>query len=189
MKTGLQKVFSGTKFKAPQMVATSAGTGDIKELLDVLSASVKIPKRTPEGPFHFAVDHCFPIKGQGTVLTGTVLNGTVKVNDNLELPELRVEKKVKSMQMFKKPVKQVGVHQSVRPLVICVLLNRFFFCAFVNSITLRHPLLIFPLPLSHFPRPLLTRKFQTTTRVCRQHRGIGSLCWSRNWMQSLLKGA
>lgn len=27
----------------------------------------------------FAVDHCFPIKGQGTVLTGTVLSGTVKV--------------------------------------------------------------------------------------------------------------
>ena len=137
MKTGLQKVFSGTKFKAPQMVATSAGTGDIKELLDVLSASVKIPKRTPEGPFHFAVDHCFPIKGQGTVLTGTVLNGTVKVNDNLELPELRVEKKVKSMQMFKKPVKQVGVHHSGRPLVIS-----FAFCStgfFVRLCQFHHP--------------------------------------------------
>jgi predicted membrane GTPase involved in stress response len=157
MKTGLQKVFSGTKFKAPHMVATSAGTGDIKELLGTLSASVKIPKRTPEGPFHFAVDHCFPIKGQGTVLTGTVLNGTVKVNDNVELPELRVEKKVKSMQMFKKPVKQVGVHQSARPLVIFSPPNPLFSVS-VISITLYHSLLAFPLPLPHFPRPS-TRKF------------------------------
>ncbi len=31
--------------------------------------------------FLLAVDHCFNIKGQGTVLTGTVLNGEVKVND------------------------------------------------------------------------------------------------------------
>ncbi len=58
------------------------------------------PKRTPDGKFFFAVDHCFPIKGQGTVLTGTVLNGSVKVNDVVELPELKVQKKVKSMQVI-----------------------------------------------------------------------------------------
>lgn len=37
-------------------------------------------------------------------MTGTVLGGQIKVGDNLELPNLRVEKKVKSMQMFRKPV-------------------------------------------------------------------------------------
>ena len=37
-------------------------------------------------------------------MTGTVLGGQVKVGDNIELPNLRVEKKVKSMQMFRKPV-------------------------------------------------------------------------------------
>lgn len=37
-------------------------------------------------------------------MTGTVLGGQVKAGDNIELPLLRVEKKVKSMQMFRKPV-------------------------------------------------------------------------------------
>ena len=35
--------------------------------------------RQQTGEFLFAVDHCFPIKGQGTVLTGTVLSGECKV--------------------------------------------------------------------------------------------------------------
>ncbi len=34
------------------------------------------------------------------VLTGTVLNGSVRVNDVVELPELKVQKKVKSMQVI-----------------------------------------------------------------------------------------
>jgi selenocysteine-specific translation elongation factor len=29
-----------------------------------------VPSRSPKDPFLFAVDHCFPIKGQGTVMTG-----------------------------------------------------------------------------------------------------------------------
>lgn len=39
-------------------------------------------------------------------MTGTVLSGVVKVGDNIELPALKVEKKIKSMQMFRKPVTQ-----------------------------------------------------------------------------------
>lgn len=46
--------------------------------------------RVTAGPFQFAIDHCFSIKGQGTVMTGTVLAGQVKVNDSIELPELKV---------------------------------------------------------------------------------------------------
>jgi selenocysteine-specific elongation factor len=50
-------------------------------------------------------------------MTGTVLGGQVKVGDNIEIPNLRVEKKVKSMQMFRKPVQ--SAHQGDR-LGICV---------------------------------------------------------------------
>lgn len=51
-----------------------------------------------------AVDHCFSIKGQGTVMTGTILSGSVSLGDNVEIPALKVTKKVKSMQMFHNPV-------------------------------------------------------------------------------------
>ena len=38
------------------------------------------------------------------MLTGTVLSGGVKVGDTVELPALGMEKKIKSMQSFKRPV-------------------------------------------------------------------------------------
>jgi len=44
------------------------------------------------------------IKGKGTILTGTVLSGGLQINDTVELPSIRVEKKIKSIQMFRRPV-------------------------------------------------------------------------------------
>ena len=46
--------------------------------------------------------------GQGTVMTGTVLQGAIKVGDTLEIPSLTVSKKVKSMQMFRKGVDRIS---------------------------------------------------------------------------------
>jgi len=76
---------------------------DIQELLDLLLSLVKIPDRNRKD-FLYSVDHCFTIKGRGTILTGTVLQGSCKVNQIVELPALKVEKKIKSMQAFRKPV-------------------------------------------------------------------------------------
>lgn len=47
----------------------------------VLSSKVFVPERSASGPFVFSVDHCFPIRGQGTVMTGTVLSGSVSLNN------------------------------------------------------------------------------------------------------------
>lgn len=37
-----------------------------------------------------AVDHCFSIRGQGTVMTGTILQGSLAINDVVEIPVLKV---------------------------------------------------------------------------------------------------
>lgn len=37
-----------------------------------------------------SVDHCFSIKGQGTVMTGTILSGSIGLGDNVEIPALKV---------------------------------------------------------------------------------------------------
>lgn len=37
-----------------------------------------------------SVDHCFSIKGQGTVMTGTILSGTISLGDSVEIPALKV---------------------------------------------------------------------------------------------------
>eukprot|EP00752_Nemacystus_decipiens_P012038 g10673.t1 len=69
-----------------------------------LSRRARVPARRASAPLYFAFDHCFSVRGQGTILTGTILTGEVKVNQLVELPTLRLQKKVKSMQMFRKPV-------------------------------------------------------------------------------------
>lgn len=80
-------------------------TVGVDTLVELIHSSASIPKRNTEGSLYFAIDHCFPIKGHGTVLTGTVLNGSVSINSLIEIPELQIQRKVKSMQMFRKPVK------------------------------------------------------------------------------------
>jgi hypothetical protein len=47
------------------------------ELVQLLRSCVTVPPRSETGPFCMAVDHCFALRGQGTVLTGTVLSGVI----------------------------------------------------------------------------------------------------------------
>ncbi len=74
-----------------------AGAGDapaqtqgIEQVIQEIVKCVSPHPAPPSGPFKFAIDHCFAIRGQGTVLTGTALSGTAKVGDSIELPELKV---------------------------------------------------------------------------------------------------
>ena len=48
-----------------------------------------------------SIDHCFQIKGSGSVFTGTVLAGKVSVGENVEIVGLGEEKRIKSIQIFK----------------------------------------------------------------------------------------
>jgi selenocysteine-specific elongation factor len=83
-------------------------TYNMNQLVQVLQDELPPPKRTDSGLFYFSIDHCFPIRGQGTVLTGTVLNGNVSVNSMIEFPTLGLERKVKSMQMFRRKVQKIS---------------------------------------------------------------------------------
>ena len=53
----------------------------VRDLLRLVAQAPPRPVRVGplSGHFLFAVDHCFALKGQGTVLTGTVLSGSIKV--------------------------------------------------------------------------------------------------------------
>jgi selenocysteine-specific elongation factor len=117
VKNGILKTLQSTRFAGATVVTVAAKPGGpedpksrepegIKELIDILCQNAFLPNRNAAGPFIFSVDHCFPIKGQGTVMTGTVLDGSIKLNDLIEIPTLQVTKKVKSMQMFRKAVQK-----------------------------------------------------------------------------------
>ena len=51
------------------------------------------------------IDHCFKIKNKGTVATGTIMKGNIKINDEIYFPELSNKYMVKEIQIFKKNVK------------------------------------------------------------------------------------
>ncbi|KIZ07588.1 Selenocysteine-specific elongation factor [Monoraphidium neglectum] len=73
----------------------AAGAEGIEELKGAL-LGMAAPRAAAAGaPLLFAVDHCFAIRGQGTVLTGTVLQGGVSVNDTIELPALKISRQAR----------------------------------------------------------------------------------------------
>jgi selenocysteine-specific elongation factor len=82
-------------------------TLNIPLLVETLRQKLPIPNRTSDGPFYFAIDHCFPMRGRGTVLTGTCLSGQASVGDVMEFPALALQRKIKSLQMFSRPVSVV----------------------------------------------------------------------------------
>lgn len=109
MKVKLNKVLSRTVFKDVPIVCISAlNKINLEEFLQSLKHLLHIPVRELEQPLLIYVDHCFAIKGQGTICTGTVIQGKIKVNDTIELPSLKEQRKVKSIQMFKNPVQCAG---------------------------------------------------------------------------------
>ena len=61
-------------------------------------------ERNTKGDIIIPIDHHFPIKGMGTILTGTILSGILKVNQNLEVLPVKTSGRVKSIQIFRQNV-------------------------------------------------------------------------------------
>src|SRR3989344_2367114 len=94
--------------------ATKALEGDadsenaIMELVKALDEFIPEPKRDLDKPFMMAIEDVFSIKGRGTVATGRVETGVVKVNEEVEIVGIRPTKKsvVTGVEMFKKNLDQ-----------------------------------------------------------------------------------
>jgi selenocysteine-specific translation elongation factor len=72
----------------------------IKEVMD------KFEPLTNEESSELLIDHCFDVKGVGTVILGKVTNGTVKQYDNLKLYPAGIDVLIKSIQMHDDPVSE-----------------------------------------------------------------------------------
>lgn len=93
----LLKTLENTKFADSPIVAVAASLQtensdsdksmlNLNILIDTLKQMTFMPSRNEQnGPFLYSVDHCFTIKGQGTVMTGTILNGNIKINDVIRI--------------------------------------------------------------------------------------------------------
>jgi elongation factor Tu len=102
--------FAGDKISIIRGSATKALEGDgegkkaILELMKAVDEKIPTPKRPLDKPFLMPVEDVFSIKGRGTVVTGRIERGKVKVNEEVEIIGLHDTKKtiVTGVEMFKK---------------------------------------------------------------------------------------
>jgi elongation factor Tu len=94
----------GSALKALEGDASEMGEGAILKLMDAVDSFVKEPTRDIDKPFIMPVEDVFTISGRGTVVTGRVERGIVKVGDEIEIVGFRDTQKTVAtgVEMFRK---------------------------------------------------------------------------------------
>jgi len=98
----------GSALKALEKDGSAIGTQAIDKLLKTMDEYFDIPKRETDKPFLMPVEDVFSISGRGTVATGRIERGIVKVGDVISIVGIRdtVECTVTGVEMFRKLLKQ-----------------------------------------------------------------------------------
>ena len=101
-------IIIGSALKAMEGDKSEMGEGSILKLAEALDAYIPEPKRALDGPFLMPVEDVFSISGRGTVVTGRIERGIVKVGDEIEVVGLRPTLKTvcTGVEMFRKLLDQ-----------------------------------------------------------------------------------
>jgi elongation factor Tu len=94
----------GSALKAMEGDKGEMGEGAIMKLADALDSYIPTPKRVIDKPFLMPVEDVFSISGRGTVVTGRVERGVIKVGEEIEIVGLRPTQKTvcTGVEMFRK---------------------------------------------------------------------------------------
>ena len=95
-------IIRGSALKA--LEGDPAWTPKIDELMDAVDEWITTPERDNDKPFLMSIEDVFTITGRGTVVTGRVERGQLKLNDEVEIVGLKDTKKtvVTGIEMFRK---------------------------------------------------------------------------------------
>ncbi|MBL0142770.1 MAG: elongation factor Tu [Betaproteobacteria bacterium] len=98
----------GSALKALEGDTGDLGEGSIMKLADALDTYIPQPERAIDGAFLMPVEDVFSISGRGTVVTGRVERGVVKVGEEIEIVGLRATVKTvcTGVEMFRKLLDQ-----------------------------------------------------------------------------------
>jgi elongation factor Tu len=108
-KNGFDKdapIIRGSATKA--LEGDAANEDAIMELVEAMDKSIPEPKRELDKPFLMPIEDVFSIKGRGTVATGRIETGIVKINEEVEIVGIRDTRKsvVTGIEAFKKSLDQ-----------------------------------------------------------------------------------
>ena len=116
-------VIRGSARNALESTSTDVNAPEYKcilELMDAVDSYIPTPERQADLPFLMPVEDVFSISGRGTVATGRVERGTVKVSDVVEIVGLSDEKKsttVTGVEMFHKLLPQAEAGDNIGALL------------------------------------------------------------------------
>ncbi len=101
-------IIIGSALKALEGDASDIGVKSIDKLVTALDEYIPEPKRAIEGPFLMPIEDVFSISGRGTVVTGRVERGIVKVGEEIEIVGIKATTKtiVTGVEMFRKLLDQ-----------------------------------------------------------------------------------
>ena len=101
VKEDIKDFIAGSFLEDTPMIPVSSITGEgipeLKETIDILAKD--IPARTSTGLFRLPVDRVFTMKGFGTVITGTVASGSIKVGETIMIYPSGISSKVRGIQV------------------------------------------------------------------------------------------
>ena len=112
-------VIKGSSLKVLESTSTDPNAPEyqcMKELMDAVDSYIPTPDRPTDGDFLMPVEDVFSITGRGTVATGRVERGVVKVSDEVEIVGLSTEKKktvITGVEMFRKLLDQAQAGDNV----------------------------------------------------------------------------
>ena len=112
-------IIKGSSLKVLESTSTDPNAPEyqcIKELMDAVDSYIPTPDRPTDGDFLMPVEDVFSITGRGTVATGRVERGVVKVQDEVEIVGLSTEKKktvVTGVEMFRKLLDQAEAGDNI----------------------------------------------------------------------------
>ena len=97
-------IIRGSALKALEGDPGELGAGSIQKLMDAIDNYISEPKREVDKPFLMPVEDVFSISGRGTVATGRVERGKIKVGEEVEIVGIKPTTKtvVTGVEMFRK---------------------------------------------------------------------------------------
>ena len=101
-------VVQGSALKAMEAEGQGADVDCVQELMDAIDSYIPQPKRDIDKPFLMPVEDVFSITGRGTVATGRIERGVVRVGDQAEIVGMERDRKtvVTGVEMFRKLLDQ-----------------------------------------------------------------------------------
>ena len=101
-------IITGSALKAIEGDTSEIGRPSIDKLIEALDTYIPMPERPVDQPFLMPVEDVFSISGRGTVATGRVERGIVKVGEEIEIVGIRATQKttVTGVEMFRKLLDQ-----------------------------------------------------------------------------------